>query len=326
MLDDWTMNMDARAVLVQRSGATDLLMNKMTTRRSEVVLVLGATGNQGGATARALRDDGWQVRALVRDPASEKAKALSALGVEVVRGDLRDRASLERGVAGAYGVFSVQPSSGQPEFGVTDEDETRFGFDLADVAKAAGVQHFVYTSVAGLAPDLGLGHYESKWRIEEHVRASGVHYTILRPGGFMEIVLQPFCGLPTGHLQFVVGPDQPFQIIATRDVGIFAAKVFADPARHAGTTFEIVGDELTGRQIAEKISRAVGRTVDYTRVAPEIQAQVPMLKRLVELIDEGKIMGHADLAEMRAMNPDMFTFDRWLASGGADEIRRILPA
>jgi uncharacterized protein YbjT (DUF2867 family) len=291
-----------------------------------VVLVLGATGYQGGATARALRGDGWQVRALVRDPASENARALAALGVELVRGDMRDRASLERAAAGAHGVFSVQPSSGQPSYGVTDEDETRFGMDLVDVARAAGVKHFVYTSVAGLEPGLGLGHYESKWRIEEHVRASGLRYTILRPGGFMEILLQPFCGLSAGHLQFVIAPDQPFQIIATRDIGIFAAKVFADPARHAGTTFEIVGDELTGRQIAEKISRAVGRTLEYSRVPPELQAQVPMLKRLVELVDEGKIMGHANIAQLRELHPDLFTFDRWLASGGADEIAKLLPA
>src|SRR5689334_17917978 len=137
----------------------------MATRRDETVLVFGATGQQGGSTARALVAEGWRVRALVRDPAKEAAKALEALGVELVRGDMRDRDSLARAVNGAYGVFSMQPSSGQPEQGVTDDDERSFGVTIADLSRAAGVRHLVYSSVAGLTGDTGVGHFHSKWLI-----------------------------------------------------------------------------------------------------------------------------------------------------------------
>src|SRR5690554_6350854 len=114
----------------------------------KTILVVGATGQQGGSVARALRAYGWRVRALVRDPASPGAKGLSAIGIETVRGDFSDPASLAAAVAGVYGVFSAQPSSGQPQYGLTDADEARFGIALADAAHRAGVAHLVHNSVA----------------------------------------------------------------------------------------------------------------------------------------------------------------------------------
>ena len=79
----------------------------------KTVLVFGATGQQGGSVASALRSNGWRVKALVRDPNTDKSEALTAQGIELVRGDLADIQSLQAAMAGVYGVFSVQPSSGQ---------------------------------------------------------------------------------------------------------------------------------------------------------------------------------------------------------------------
>src|SRR5258708_11205945 len=102
-----------------------------------MVLVLGATGRQGGATARHLLNNGWPVRVLVRDPNKPAAQSLRLAGAEVVQGDFEDRASLEAAIQGVYGVFSVQASI----------DEVRQGNTIADVAKMAAVQHFIYRSV-----------------------------------------------------------------------------------------------------------------------------------------------------------------------------------
>ncbi|RKG96922.1 NmrA/HSCARG family protein [Corallococcus carmarthensis] len=294
--------------------------------KSETVVVLGATGQQGGATARALVKDGWRVRALVRDPSSAKARELEAAGVELVRGDMGDRASLDRAVAGAYGVFSIQPSSPQQHYGVTDDDEVRFGTSIADAAKAAGVEHFVYTSVLGLRAGTGVGHFESKWRIEEHVRTSGLRATIVRPGTFMELLLEPHFGLRPGGLQFFVHPDQSMQFIAGEDIGVLAARVFADPRTHVGTTLELAGDSLTGNALAEKISRATGTSITYSRFPPEVLEANPLLRKLVKMIDDGWAAESADIPALRRLAPGLLTFDSWLERGGAAALRERLAA
>jgi uncharacterized protein YbjT (DUF2867 family) len=146
-----------------------------------LILVSGATGQQGGAVARSLLGRGIGVRALTRDPEKPEAKELVDLGAEVASGDLEDRSSIERVLDGVHGVFSVQQSW---ETGV--EGEIRQGVLLADAAKAAGVDHYVYSSVGSAHRETGIPHFESKWEVEEHVRGSGVPYTVLRPVFFMQ--------------------------------------------------------------------------------------------------------------------------------------------
>src|SRR5437660_392502 len=110
-------------------------------KTGKIILVTGATGRQGGATARHLLTNGWRVRALTRDPNKPAAQTLQLAGAEVIQGDYDDRASLEAAMQGVYGVFSVQASV----------DEVRQGKQIADVARAASVQHFVYSSVQSAA-------------------------------------------------------------------------------------------------------------------------------------------------------------------------------
>src|SRR5204863_10208496 len=129
----------------------------------KVVLITGATGKQGGATIRHLaKQGGFKLRAMTRKPDSDAGKALAALGAELVAGDLNDAASLERAVAGAWGVFSVQNTW---EAGVEQEEEQ--GKRLAKVARDKGVQHFVYTSVGSADRKTGIPHFENKFRVEQ---------------------------------------------------------------------------------------------------------------------------------------------------------------
>ena len=172
--------------------------------RQETILVFGATGQQGGSVAKALRSHGWQVTALVREPNSDRAKALAEQGIELVRGDLADRQSVEAAMVGAYGVFSVQPSSGQgTAYGVTDEDEIRYGTAIADIAVDRGVRHFVYSSAnAAGATKTGMGHFDTKSEIEAHIRTLDIVSTIIRPSAFMEILTLPGMGLDKGEFAF----------------------------------------------------------------------------------------------------------------------------
>jgi len=293
------------------------------TAKDKLVLVLGATGQQGGASARALRKRGFRVRAAVRDPHSENARALEAAGVELVQADYRDRATLSRAVSGVYGVFSIQPSSGQPQYGVSDADELQFGTSLLEIAEAASVQHFVYTSMAGLVPGTGVGHFESKWQLEERVRASRLPWSIVRPAAFMELLLEPHFGLAQRSLVFFLQPDRGMQFIAKDDIGELVARVFVDPQTHVGRTLELAGDQVTGNELAAKIGRAIGTSISYARFPQEFLAQSPLLARLVEFVDAADVVGGADIPTLRKLWPGLLTLDAWLEREGAAKIRAL---
>ena len=139
------------------------------------VLVIGATGKQGGAVARYLLKDGWDVRALVRDPNKDEAQALLKQGAELVQGDLYDRASLDAALKGAYGAFGVT-NYWLPDVGY--EGEIKQGKLLADAAKGADIQHLVYTSVGAAHRGMGQRHFDSKWTVEQYLKEVGLPHTI----------------------------------------------------------------------------------------------------------------------------------------------------
>lgn len=287
------------------------------TEANKTILVFGGTGLQGGAAAQALRENHWPVRALVRDPASPKAKALADLGVELVAGNLDDVASIDRAMQGVYGVFSVQPSSGQGEvYGVTDEQETRYGTTIADLALQHGVQHLVYSSVlsAGGEP-LNLGHFDSKTQIERHIRRIGLAATIIRPPSFHELFLQ-LGGDFSGTFSFLSNADDPMHAIATRDIGRIVAGIFAAPQTYIGQSFEIAGDVVTGRQIADVLSKALGRPLTYERLGEDVLEATPSLRRLSQMCDEGYFRPVVDIPALEAQFGPMIRFEDWVRTLG----------
>ena len=284
----------------------------------KTVLVLGATAQQTGAVAHALRSDNWRVRALVRDPGAPKAQALAAQGIEPVRGDLADPASLKAAMAGAHGVFSVQPSSGQgAACNVTDADEIRYDMAVADIAAASGVRHLVHSSANAAGPTkTGIGHFDSKSEIEAQLRTLPIPSTVVRPSAFMEILALPGMGLDHGAFTFFMRPDQPMQFIAAADIGRITAAIFADPAAFRSRTVEIAGDAVTGADLAAKFSQAAGRPIAYTRFPATLLAQNAFLGGLARLVDEGRLAGRADITALRREFPGLLTLDQWLAGAG----------
>ncbi|MCV3765646.1 NmrA/HSCARG family protein [Rhizobium sp. TRM95796] len=284
----------------------------------KIILVFGATGQQGGAVASALGRTGWAVRALVRDPESAKAKVLASLGVEVARGDLSDSASIRAAMSGVYGVFSVQPSSGQGDvYGVTDEQEVRYGTTIADIAAECGVEHLVYTSVNAAGPEkTGMGHFDSKSEIEAHIRTLDLKSTIIRPAGFMELLMLPGMGLDKGYFLSFVRPDQTAQVIAVQDIGRIVAGIFQNPDRFVGETIDIAGDEITGQRLQDSLSRAAGKPIAYSRFPDSLLRQNSFLDRLAELFDDGRLAGHADIPRLEQDFGKLLGFDEWLAGPG----------
>ena len=214
----------------------------------KLIVVTGATGQQGGATARHLLAQGWRVRGLTRDP---PGRGRTSAGSRWRRGRLgqHGRPGLAgQGLRGAYGVFSVQ-NFWLPDVGAVGE--VRQGKIVADAAKAAGVRHFVYTSVGGAERKTGLSHFDSKWQIEEYVRSLGLPTTVLRPVFFMENLTSPMMGPRDGVLANALKPTTSLQMIAVDDIGFFAALAFARPQEFIGKATELAGDSLTMPQVAD---------------------------------------------------------------------------
>ena len=229
----------------------------------KTVLVTGATGRQGGAVIRHMLGKGWKLRALTRSPNSRAAQELTRQGVEVVQGDLEDPASLERATRGVHGVYSVQDF-----WSVGAKREVAQGKNLAEAAKKAGVEHFVYSSVGGAERNSGIDHWESKWEIEKHIRKVGLPATILRPAAFMEnyYIDQVEIGILKGKLADPIRADKPYQTIASEDIGAFAALAFERASEFIGLELEIAGSELTNPEAAQVFSRVLGKPVKFQKL------------------------------------------------------------
>jgi uncharacterized protein YbjT (DUF2867 family) len=291
---------------------------------TETVLVTGATGQQGGAVARRLLADGYVVRAFTRDETSAAATKLAALGAELFNGDLSDRAAIDAAVAGTYGVFSVQAVAGYSA--PADFDEVAIGVALVDAAKGAGVRHFVYSSANSAELDNGIPHMGYKRRIEQHLLASGLSATILRPTSFMENYLLPIFGLANGELATAAIPTVSQQLIALDDIAAVAAAAFAAPDRFAGRIFELAGDSLTPPRIAEEISRAVGRAVPYRQIPMEtLRAISEEAARGYEVMN-ADLGTKADIDDLRAEFPALLDFRTWLEKGRATQLLAVLDA
>lgn len=303
-------------------------METYVKSRDKTVLVFGATGQQGGSVASALCSNGWRVKALVRDPNTDKSEALAARGIELVRGDLADIQSLQAAMAGAYGVFSVQPSSGQgAAYSVTDENEIQYGKAIADIAVANDIHHLVYSSVNAAGPTkTEMGHFDTKSEIEEYIRGLNILSTVIRPSAFMEILTLPGMGLDKGAFVFFMRPDQPMQFIAVEDIGKIVAGIFAAPAKFGSQTIEIAGDTVTGAELAEKFSRTAGRPITYHRFPDSLLEQNAFLGGLARLVDQGRLAGNADVASLREKFLGLLTMDEWLTGAGRSALLATIQA
>ena len=234
----------------------------MTSNRT--ILITGVTGNQGGAVAQALQGTGFHLRGLTRKPDSERAAALARHGVDIVKGDLDDEATLRRALAGAWGVFGVQNAG---EAGV--EREEAQGKRLATLAREAGVEHYVYTSVGSAHKRTGVPHFDNKWRIEETVRGLRFpSHVILRPVFFMENLLAPF-SLQGSTLAWALGQGTKLQMIAVDDIGWFGARAFTDAAALNRREIDLAGDVRTMPEAAEILTEALGRPIAFAQTPIE---------------------------------------------------------
>jgi len=281
----------------------------------KVVLVTGATGRQGGSVVRHMLPKAWKLRALTRRPEAYEAQSLARRGVQVVQGDLEDPVSIARAAEGIYGIYSVQDF-----WSVGAKREVRQGKNLADAAKKARVQHFVYSSVGGAERNTGIPHWESKWEIEKYIGQLGLPATIFRPAAFMEMynVLEVELGLLKGKLADPLRGEKPYQTIATDDIGAFAALAFERPTDFIGKQLEIAGSELTNIEAAKVFSRVLGRPVKFRRL-PMPMVRLFMGEEFYKMFRWFNEAGFkADIASLRQRHPEvhLHTLEEWLREEG----------
>jgi len=277
--------------------------------QSKLVLVTGATGQQGGAVVEALLTRGHQVRALTRNPASPAANRLREREVEIAVGDFTDRDSLVRAARGADAVYAMSTPYEQGA-----EKEIAQGITITDAASAAGVAHFIYSSVASANRATGIPHFDGKYAVEKQLQASGVPYTIVAPVFFMENVLQPWSlpGLRQGKLAMALPAKCSLQQIAVADIGAFVATVIERGDTVFGRRFDIAGDELTGEEAAAILSKVTGREIHYEGFPPDVlRAQSEDVALMFEWFDR---TGYAaDIKSLRRDFPEVtwHTFEEW---------------
>jgi uncharacterized protein YbjT (DUF2867 family) len=243
-----------------------------------MILVVGATGFLGRETTKLLLNRGERVRVLARTPA--KAADLEELGAEVVQGDLIDQPSLKRACAGVRSVFSAAHSllgAGKYKSEHVDGAGHRA---LIDVAKAAGVSLFVYTSILGATPDHPVDFFRTKAATETYLKASGLSYTILRPSAFMEWHMHMFNGksiLERKKTTILGRGTKPRNFVAVRDVAHVAALTLTDPAAK-NRTIDIGGPQnLSNNQVAALYATLAG-------VMPKINHVPPVVARILSVV------------------------------------------
>ena len=225
---------------------------------SAPVLVLGATGGQGGAVAKALLHTGRPVRAFVRDPTSERARELAAAGAQLAAGDFTDQDALASAMRGTAAAFALTtPFESGPAAEVAQ------GHAIIDAAGQAALPHLVFSSVAGALGKTGIPHFESKAKVERALSSSGLEHTVVAPTYFYDNALGGYRDLLSGVLELPLPAYHPLQQVDRSDFGTFVALVLADPAAHAGERIEVAGDAPTPEQMSQAVSDALDRPVDF---------------------------------------------------------------
>lgn len=282
----------------------------------KLILVTGGTGNQGGAVARNLVLNRFKVKVLTRDPDSPKARNLKKLDVELVKGDLDNPATYRHHLKHVHGVFSVQT------FEKGTKKETEQGMTLADLAKVMGVNHFVYTSVAGAGLNSGIPHFESKRKIEDHIKKLELPYTIIRPVSLYENFLFPQVkkGILKGKLVQPSNRDTVLQYVASDDIGKIAVKIFRDPELYLSKTLTLATESLSTQQVADLFSEELNIPVEYKKL-PWVVTRFILGKDIYKMyswLNKGNLLAQQDEITGKKDFPEMLSLKNWIGMNFKD--------
>jgi uncharacterized protein YbjT (DUF2867 family) len=303
----------------------------------KIIAVVGATGAQGGGLVRAILADktgSFAVRAITRDPNSDKAKALRAAGAEVVAGDADKPETLGAAFRGAYGGFLV--TNFWEHFSAPRE--LTQAQNLARAAKATGLQHVIWSTLEDtrkwvplsddrmptLHGNYKVPHFDAKGEADATFRELGVPTTFLLTAFYWENLIYFGMGPqrgPDGTLAITMPmDDEKLPSIAVEDIGKAALGIFKRGKEFINKTVGIAGEHMTGAEMARGLTRALGQEIRYNNVPPEVFRSFgfPGADDLGNMFQFNRdfseyFAGARDLGFTRSLNPELQTFDQWLA-------------
>jgi uncharacterized protein YbjT (DUF2867 family) len=272
------------------------------------IFVTGANGNQGSAAVRNLLSKGLHVKAFVHNSTVSKLNVHANL--EIIKGDLDDVNSYRNHLNDCDGIFCLLTYI----HGVNKE--IKQGIDLVNAARENGIKHFVYSSVIGSDLNTGIPHWESKNKIEDHIKASGMSYTILRPSSLYEnfLIPQVKSRILKGKLVLPTRKNTVQQFISSEDVGKIATKVFSDPGMYQSKTMNLAAEQMDGEQLAATFSKAMDREIKFQQL-PMLITRLVMgrdLAKMFRWVNNNDACFVKDIQSFKNEFPGMLSLEEWI--------------
>ncbi|HMK27649.1 MAG TPA: NmrA/HSCARG family protein [Chitinophagaceae bacterium] len=303
----------------------------------KIITVFGATGAQGGGLVRAITNDPnseFAVRAITREPNSDKAKALAALGAEVVYGDLGDAASVHKALEGAYGAFFVTFYWAH----FSPEQEKKEAALFAYAAKDAGIKHAIWSTLEDtrelfpiddnrmptLMDKYNVPHFDAKGESNKQFIAAGVPTTFLHASFYWDNFIYFGAGPKRGEdgklaLTLPIG-DAKMAGIAAEDIGKCVYGIFKRGQEYIGKNIGVAGEHLSGKQMADALSKALEEPVVYNKIPASVYRSFGFpgaddLGNMFQVYDEfeEKMNDLRDVKVSKQLNPELQNFEQWLA-------------
>ena len=277
---------------------------------TKIIFVTGGTGNQGGAVARNLSQQGFTVKVLTRNTNSANSVNLKKLNIELIKGDLNNTDTYREHLKNVDGIFSVQTFQN----GV--DKEIKQGTTLATLGKEVGVKHFLYSSVFGANLNTGVPHMESKHKIENYIKQTRLPFTIIRPTSLYENFLIPQVknNILKGKLVQPIDSHTIQQYIAAEDIGKAAAKIFLNSNEYLGKTIPLAAEQLSTQEVADTFSNMLNIKIEYHKL-PALITRLFLGKGLYKMfkwMNEKSSFTQEDIDSTRKEFPNLLSLRNWI--------------
>jgi len=298
----------------------------MAANDKKLIVVAGATGAQGGSVVRFLQQDGkYKIRGLTRDTTSEKSKALAAKGVEVVAANLKSKEELKNALQGAYGFFALT-NFWDPD---TMGKEVEIGRTEVEAAKEAGVQHFIWSSLANVKEisngKYDVPHFTDKAEVEKIALAAGFKYTTFVGPSFyfsnFKAFFPPKEENGTLVFTFAMAPTDKLAAFDVEDTGEAVVSAFNHPGEWNQKQIALFGDNMQVQEYVRLIGEAAGKPAKLNSITPEVFGSFGFpgaheMANMLGYFSEFGYFGNWDLSTAKRAAPHLKSFEAYLKLNG----------
>lgn len=288
------------------------------------LVVCGATGTQGGSVIDMMKDsEGWELCGFTRNSNGDKAQNLESAGFHMRWADLESYYSLIKVFRDADCVFGMTQPWNHKYTKCDTNAEWRQGKNIVDACKEVGVGHLVLSTAAHLSDEkTGLPHVDIKIEIEDYAKQSGVPITYLKPAQFMDNIGMRFLSVKKGKIRGFVAGDVKVPYIATKDIGIFARIAFENPDEYIGREVKLIGDFVSGYELADMMGSIRGEKFKYSSVPKWIiwivSREFYIMRIAFEELAFSEIVDQIppEIEKCKKINPELFSMADYLKSVG----------